>query len=83
MNFKNEIVWKRSHATHRNRYGANHDVLLFYTMSDTYTWNRVLQEYDEEYLEKHYRHVDQDGRRYSMEPKGAGISRGVTVACAE
>jgi len=48
-------------------------------MSDHYTWNRVFQEYDEEYLEKHYRHVDQDGRRYKHEnPTGAGISRGVT-----
>jgi len=80
MNFRNEIVWKRSHAHNTaNRYGANHDVLLFYTVSDHYTWNRVFQEYDEEYLEKHYRHVDPDGRRYKHEnPTGAGVSRGVT-----
>ncbi len=79
-NFRNEIVWKRSHAHNSaNRLGANHDVILFYTKSPEFTWNHVYHEYDQAYIEKHYRHVDETGRRYKREnPTGAGISKGET-----
>jgi adenine specific DNA methylase Mod len=79
-NFRNEIVWKRSHAHNSaNRFGANHDTILFYGKTNNVTWNRVYQDYDAEYIAKHYRHVDESGRRYKHEnPTGAGISRGVT-----
>jgi adenine specific DNA methylase Mod len=45
-NFRNEIIWKRSHA-HKSakRYGPIHDVLLFYTNSDLYTWTDQRLEY--------------------------------------
>jgi adenine specific DNA methylase Mod len=78
--FKNEIVWKRSHAHNSaNRYGANHDIILFYGKSNQITWNTVYHEYDPEYLEKHYRHIDENGKRYKHEnPSGPGISRGAT-----
>jgi DNA modification methylase len=78
--FRNEVIWKRSHGHNSaNRYGASHDVLLFYGKTERGVWNRVFQGYDPEYLDKHYRHVDADGRRYKHEnPTGAGISRGVT-----
>lgn len=79
-NFRNEIVWKRSHAHNSaNRYGANHDTILFYGKTNEVTWNRVYQAYEREYIAKHYRHVDGRGRRYKHEnPTGAGVSRGVT-----
>lgn len=78
--FLNEVIWKRSHAHNSaNRYGANHDVILVFGKSDHVTWNIIYQEYDPEYTEKHYRHLDKDGRRYKHEnPTGAGVSRGVT-----
>lgn len=78
--FRNEIIWKRSHAHNSaTGYGANHDVIFFYAKSDTYTWNSVYHGYDLEYVDKHYRHVDSGGRRYKHEnPTGAGISKGVT-----
>jgi DNA modification methylase len=40
-NFRNEIVWERSHSrsTIRNVYRRAHDVLLFYTKSSDYTFN--------------------------------------------
>lgn len=49
--FRNEVIWKRtgSHGSAK-RYGPLHDVLLFYTKSDTYTWNKVYGPYDENYL---------------------------------
>lgn len=79
-NYRNEIIWKRSHAHNSAKgYGANHDVIFFYSKTPDFKWNSVYQEYDEEYLAKHYSHVDANGRRYKHEnPTGAGISRGAT-----
>src|SRR6266487_6164165 len=79
-NYRNEIIWKRSHGHNSaNRYGANHDTLLFYGKTVNITWNSIYQSYDPKYIEKHYSHVDADGRRYKHEnPTGAGISKGVT-----
>jgi DNA modification methylase len=79
-NFRNEIVWKRSHAHNSaNRFGCNHDIILFYSNGPQSTWNRVFQDYDPSYLAKHYRHLDEHGRRYKHEnPTGAGVSKGIT-----
>lgn len=79
-NFRSEVIWKRSHAHNTaNRYGANHDTIMFYRKTANLTWNPVYQSYDPAYIEKHYRHVDAQGRHYKHEnPTGAGISKGVT-----
>ncbi len=79
--FRNEIVWKRSHAHNSaGRYGANHDIILYFSKGRRPTWNKVYQRYDASYIEKHYRHIDPvTGRRYKREnPTGAGISKGIT-----
>jgi DNA modification methylase len=62
-NFRSEIVWKRTFA-HGSalRWGDVHDILLFYTKSDRYAWNRVPQPYDESYLSSKYRFHDERGR---------------------
>jgi DNA modification methylase len=65
-NFRNEIVWKRTTAhSDGKRAGRIHDVILFYTISDKYTWNKVFQPYDAEYVEKYYRYRDKDGARWA------------------
>lgn len=62
-NFRNEIVWKRTHAhSSSRRYGPVHDVILFYSKSSSYKWNPVFSEYSVSYLEKHFRHEDERGR---------------------
>lgn len=46
-NFRNEIVWKRSHP-HGNvsrSYGAIHDVILFYSKTAGYLWNQPHKPY--------------------------------------
>ena len=68
-NFRNEFVWRRSSAHSDTRQGMRrggkiHDVLLFYTKSEDYTWNTVYTPYDQSYLESEYRHVMGNGRRY-------------------
>ncbi len=77
-NFRNEIIWKRTSAhSSANRYGAIHDVILFYTKTDRFCWNRQYTPYDPEYLKKFYRHTDEDGRRYRVSDlTAAGISNG-------
>ncbi|HVZ91083.1 MAG TPA: DNA methyltransferase [Rhizomicrobium sp.] len=76
-NFQNEIIWKRtgSHGGSK-RWGPVHDVLLFYTASDKYIWNRVYQDYDKSYLDDFYRYTDERGRYRLVTLTGAGTRTG-------
>ena len=71
-NFRTEIVWKRSSAHSdarqgRRQHGRIHDILLFYTKSEEWTWNTIYTEYDREYVERFYRYQEPDsGRRYRL-----------------
>ncbi|MDO8682833.1 MAG: DNA methyltransferase [Armatimonadota bacterium] len=77
-NFRNEVIWKRTSAhSSAKRYGSIHDVLLFYTRTDCFTWNQQYQPYDPAYLDTFYDQSDSDGRRWRrMDLTGAGVSRG-------
>jgi site-specific DNA-methyltransferase (adenine-specific) len=60
--FRSEIVWKRTSAHNDpNRYGANIDMVLYYTKSSTWTWNQLYVPHDPAYLTR-FRHHDPDGR---------------------
>jgi site-specific DNA-methyltransferase (adenine-specific) len=76
-NFRNEIIWKRTSAhSDSKRYGNNIDTILFYTVSDNYTWNQIYQEHSDEYL-KRFSHKDSDGRYWTDGPITAkGLSGG-------
>jgi adenine specific DNA methylase Mod len=72
LNFVNEIYWKRSSAHSDAKQGAKHfgrvsDTLLFYSKSPARTWNPLYTPYDKEYVERDYRRVDADGRRYRID----------------
>ncbi len=77
-NFRNEIIWKRTGAhSSAKRWGPVHDVILFYTKGENYTWNPTYQAYEEEYLEDQYRFQDEKGRRYArVDLTGAGEREG-------
>jgi site-specific DNA-methyltransferase (adenine-specific) len=79
-NFCNEIVWKRTSAhSSAKRYNPVHDIIFFYSKSQKYLWNPQFTQYDQNYLEQFYRHVDVDGRRFRLSDlTGAGIRRGET-----
>ncbi len=79
-NFQSEVVWKRGHGHNSaKRYGPSHDVIFYYVKSKKFTWNGGYHAYDGGYLEKHYRHIDDKGRRYKREnPTGAGTRNGET-----
>jgi adenine specific DNA methylase Mod len=64
--FRNEIVWKRTTAhSDGNRAGRIHDVILFYAASEKFTWNKVYQPYESDYVERYYRYKDEDGRKWA------------------
>jgi DNA modification methylase len=72
-NFINEIVWKRTIGGHSDtkqgakHYGRSHDVILFYTKGDGYTWHQQFEPYSEEYKESFYKNVEPEtGRRYAL-----------------
>ena len=76
-NYRNEVTWKRFnfHAD-ATRFGRITDRILFYTKSDSYEWNRQRAQFKDSYIESHFRHSDEDGRRYRLDnlnpPGGRG-----------
>ena len=79
VNFKNEIVWKRTSAhSDSGACGKTHDVIFLYGKGPKKsTWNRSFQKYDEEYIQSHYRYIDKNGRRYRTDNLTAmGLSGG-------
>ena len=76
-NFRNEIIWKRTSAHNSaRRWGPIHDTLLMYSKTDHYVWNRVLQPYDDDYLDANYRYEDEHGRYRLTEITGPGARFG-------
>ncbi len=77
-NFRNEIVWKRTSAhSGARRFGPIHDILLFYSKSKKYRWNRVYQPYDQDYIKTTFRREDANGRKYKTgDLTGAGTRDG-------
>lgn len=65
--FRNEIVWQRTRAHNDRRlrrFGSSHDLLLFYTRGDGWTFNRLVSKRDPSSPRTHdlIRHTD--GRLY-------------------
>ena len=45
-----------------------HDLILFYSRDASWTWNPLYAEYDQEYIDQFYRHVEPEtGRRYRLD----------------
>ncbi|MBI4297177.1 MAG: restriction endonuclease [Chloroflexi bacterium] len=64
-NFRNEITWKRTHAhSGAKKFGAVHDILLFYAKSEKCKWNKQQLDYSQNYVETFFRFEEPDGRRY-------------------
>ena len=74
--FRSEIIWKRTSAHNSaRRWGPIHDVILFYTRSNNFLWKRTFTAYDDAYLQRYYRHVEKDGRRYRLSDLTASGTR--------
>ena len=71
--FRSEISWKRTSAHSdtkqgRKQHGRVHDLILFYSKGTSWTWNPLYTEYDQDYVDQFYRHVEPEtGRRYRLD----------------
>ena len=72
-NFRTEISWKRSTAHSdakqgRKQFGNIRDIIFFYTKTNDWKWNQLYTEYDENYVEKFYKHKEaRTGRMYQLD----------------
>ena len=67
--FSSELIWRRSGAHSdakqgRKNYGHIHDTILFYKKSETATWNTLHTEYDEAYVSRDYKLVEEGTGRH-------------------
>ncbi|WHZ06854.1 MAG: Type III restriction-modification system methylation subunit [Cytophagales bacterium] len=64
-NFESQIVWERV-TTHSDTkgFGFNHDIILFYSKSDKFNFNKQYVPLSDSYIKSHYTQVDKEGRRF-------------------
>ena len=78
INFRNEIVW-RKYGGHKNtaklKFTTENDTLLFYSVTDRYTFNAIFRPLSEQTIKSEYRHTDENGRRYAI-PRGRKYLQG-------
>ena len=76
--FLSEIIWKRTSAhSDAHRPGPVHDVILFYSRTDSYTWNPQYEAHSAGYLASHYRNSDAAGRPFTLSDlTAAGVRHG-------
>lgn len=75
QNFRNEITWKRRKGTfstvhESNKFGVCTDIILFYAKSDHAVFHPQYSFDDptyQQYIEKSFRHVDENGRKYQTD----------------
>jgi DNA modification methylase len=83
-NFRTEIVWKRTGAHSdtkqgRRQHGRVHDLILYYSKTDSWTWNPIYTCHDPDYIAAMYRHVEPEtGRRYRLDNLSAARPGGDT-----
>jgi len=76
-NYQNEITWQRFnfHADAK-RFGNVADIILFYSKSEEYTFNKLFKDLNEKYIKSHFTNFDEDGRQYTLDnlnpPGGRG-----------
>ena len=62
--FRNAIRWCYSNSGRSKRFFVKkHDTIFLYTKTDAAYWGDYRVPISEKYLESHYRHVDEQGRR--------------------
>ncbi|MEO6024479.1 MAG: site-specific DNA-methyltransferase [Burkholderiales bacterium] len=76
-NFRNEIIWRRTGSHNSSRkYGPIHDVILFFTKSKDFRWNKFHQPYSKRYVEDFFKKEDARGKFRSQTLTGSGTRKG-------
>jgi adenine-specific DNA-methyltransferase len=79
--FVNEIAWKRQSAKSGafegiGQYGRIHEAILFYTKTESWTWNQQFLPYDKDYLDGFYKYFEEGTeRRFRLSDLTAAGSR--------
>lgn len=65
--FVNQIIWSKGFrgTESKRQYQQSHEVLLFYTNTDVFTWNQQFSEYADPTFSR-YNQIDEDGKRYAL-----------------
>ena len=83
VNFRSEIIWKRT-GSHNSakRWAPVHDTIFFYSKSDSFVWNPVYQPLPQETADAWYNNVEAEtGRRYNRDNlTGPGVRSGPSGA---
>ncbi|MGI8589087.1 MAG: site-specific DNA-methyltransferase [Chloroflexia bacterium] len=67
QNFRSQISWKRTYAHNDPKnFGNVTDIILYYVKCSRFIWNKQYIPYSQAYLDKYYRHTDQNGRKYQL-----------------
>ena len=69
------LTWPRTHNSAK-RWGPVHDTLLFYSLSNTFTWNVEHQPYDPAYLASNFTTTDERGVFQDVSLTGPGTREG-------
>jgi site-specific DNA-methyltransferase (adenine-specific) len=66
-NFRADIIWMRtsSHGNVGRGYGSITDNLLYYSRSDSFTWNQQFAPYSEKHIATKFTGMTPDGRRFT------------------
>jgi DNA modification methylase len=77
-NFQGEVIWKRTHAHgSAQRWAPIHDSIFFYTGGGDYVWANPTLPHDPEYIKKHFKNQDSDGRLFQpITLTGSGTRNG-------
>ncbi len=69
-NFRNDITRVKCNPKNfsRKAYGNIKDMILFYSKSNNYIWNEPTKEYSKDDIEKLFKKIDKNGRRYTTIP---------------
>ncbi|HEY4343081.1 MAG TPA: DNA methyltransferase [Parvibaculum sp.] len=69
-NFRNEISWRRSNPKGLTKINFPNcrDVILRYSKNGHATFNKIFSQHDPAYVEKAYKYLDENGRRYRLLP---------------
>src|SRR5262245_10902786 len=78
-NFRNEVVWKRTHAHGSSRrFGPVNDIIMFYSKSDDFKWKYPREPHSEQYIKSKFTYKDPGSDRL-YQPivlTGSGIRNG-------
>jgi site-specific DNA-methyltransferase (adenine-specific) len=77
VNFRNEIIWRRS-GSHNSakRNGPIHDTIFFYAKTRGYIWNKIYRPYLKGYVKAFFNDEDEKGKFRSQTLTGSGTRKG-------